>query len=242
MQPTTSKLLLATLVALAPTHAQEPEREPPLFPQPQGSMRISVSNEGLDHAELVRSFAQATGLNIVVGHAVAEQLRQLPVALIDDLELPPDQVYPVVESMLVAAGFCLSEIGNGAPHVYMLIPTASSSRTPTMSKARLVDAEDIHRYRDHPAVLVRTALTLTIDARQLTNALRSLLVDPNLQSAVPLGDTNTLVLTGLGREVAELCDVLRRADAAHVEALAESARQRAEAGAVEEAEGAAEDE
>ena len=219
MQLTAAILCLAASAAFVPS-GQEADSPTEIFPQPKGSLVIQSGGEGMNHADLARAFAEVTGLNIVLSSEASKELQALPVEVLGDLEIPPNQVYPVIESMLIEAGFYLAEIGNGAPHVYMLRSTRSNGRAAT-SKARLVDSDRIDEYRDHPAVLVRTVLHLSLDARQLTNSLRSLLTDSNMQAAIPIGNSNSLALVGTGRDVAEFTTLLRDADAAHVRAMEE---------------------
>jgi len=229
MQTTLATTMLALLTTLASSAAQEPEaaKAALAFPRPTEGISIRSGGEGMNHLQLARVFSDVTGLNLVLSSEAAHELEGRPVQLLGDFEIPPSQVYPVVESMLLEAGFYLSEIGNGAPHVYMLRSIEASRRVTPKNNARFVDADHIQAYRDHPAVIVQTVLHLEMDARQLTNSLRSLLTDANTQAAIPVGMTNSIVLVGYGRDVAELADLLLDADAVHRARMEEEAEARA---------------
>jgi hypothetical protein len=61
-------------------------------------------------------------------------------------------------------------------------------------------------------VLAQTVLDLNgIDARALSNAMRALIVDQNVQQILPLGKADQLLLLGSGRQVADWAGMLRDA-------------------------------
>ena len=72
--------------------------------------------------------------------------------------------------------------------------------------------EDLDKFADQVATPITTVLHLDIDARQLTNSLRSLMTDTNSQSAIPVGNTNSVILQGFASNVASLARILRLVD------------------------------
>jgi len=210
-----SWIAAAALVACAtnaPGASTHPATPREVFPQPTAPIVLS-SSEPMDYESLVAAFSASTGLTIVTDRESREQLSGTPVELFGDVELPPGEVYPVVESMLAAEGFLLTRVGSGgSPHVFRLF--SADSRRLARSDATIVAAEDLPAYEQHPAVLITTFVHLeAMDARQLTNSLRSLLTDTNTQSAIPVGNTNVLILSGRGRDVVQLARALLEVDA-----------------------------
>ncbi|MCP3993703.1 MAG: hypothetical protein GY722_01360, partial [bacterium] len=77
-----------------------------------------------------------------------------------------------------------------------------------------IPGEDIATYADHHALLVSTVIPVeNIDARQVSNSLRVMTRDSNIEQMVPVGDSNAVYLHGRASDVAMRANIIRRGDA-----------------------------
>jgi hypothetical protein len=127
--------------------------------------------------------------------------------------IEPGHVYPWVETLLVQHGFMLGSPTNAEPPIVAVMshgPGGAGARP-----ALAIDAKDLEFCRSHPAVLVSTTLQLPhVDVRTLANSLRGIAGDAQFSGILPVGNTNSLFLTGTGAWLADTADLLRRVDAA----------------------------
>ncbi len=85
-----------------------------------------------------------------------------------------------------------------------------SARQSARQHAAFVPVEQIEVYADHPARLITTTLELEwTDVRTLSNSLRTMLTDANTQQIIPVGSSNSVILTGFCPNVVDLVRMLR---------------------------------
>lgn len=184
-----------------------------MFPPPRSGISLPAGEAGgVSLERLVAEFERATGMRLVVGGETRAQIARTPCGLQGPLEIPASEVYPLVEGLLAQSGFVLLPLHAREPRVAVLESLTGAARGTVRNSAWTVDESDTDLLVDHPAVLVQTVLDLNgIDARALSNAMRSLIVDQNVQQILPLGKADQLLLLGSGRQVAGWAAMLREA-------------------------------
>jgi len=171
---------------------------------------------GLSLRDVMDEFARVTGLVVIVDEDSGMWLwgragRLYPVAASTTVAVPRDRVYPFVEALLRVQECVLLDVHDVEPRTVRVVSLKSEHRRWVLREAFFVPIERIETYRDHPALLVTTLLTLPdVDARHLANCLHALLTDENTQSVVPVG-SNTVELTAFGPQVCNVVDMLRTA-------------------------------
>jgi len=76
-----------------------------------------------------------------------------------------------------------------------------------------VPAEELEAWSDRSAVLITTVLNMpNTDVRTLSNSMRTMLTDANTQQIIPVGNSNSLILTGFGSDVVALARMLEIVD------------------------------
>ncbi len=184
-----------------------------MFPPARVGLSLPAGEAGgVSLERLIAEFERATGLRLVVGGETRAQVARTPCGLQGPLEIPAAEVYPLVEGLLAQSGFVLLPLHAREPRVAVLENLTGAARNSVRNSAWTVDESEVHLLVDHPAVLVQTVLDLNgIDARALSNAMRSLIVDQNVQQILPLGKADQLLLLGSGRQVAGWAGMLRDA-------------------------------
>lgn len=209
-------LLAATLLlALAPVpSAPIPSAPIPsapgahlAFPTPSDAIQIQ---KDLSMSSLIDLYSQATGQACLYNDETRNYLQQSTVGLNGSLTVPPDRFQEVFEAILNQNDFLLAVVCTEAPRIVKITSLNTGARVSVRSEAVFVPVEDLALMRSHPAMLLTTVVDLPrLDVRQLANAMRTMLVDANTQQMLPAGNTNSLVLTGRGAELASTVEMLR---------------------------------
>ena len=209
---------LAAALSLSP--APKTSAAEGLFPLPQAG--ITVGAEGsMTYAELVERFCDSTGIDLLLGPGVLAQLEQTSVEALRPLEVPPGEVYSVVETMLVSHGFFLEPVDDGP--ILRLVNAAQ------LQFGLFVHEDELDGLRGHPALTVWTVVSSrSIDARQLGNSLRIMMTD-GVTAAFAAGNTNAMILRGCAGDVADLRRLIHTASASQDRQLAPDPDTRAEA-------------
>ncbi len=178
-----------------------------LLPTPSGPLDLSVAqgaNLSLD--ELLRRLSKVSGVTFSPSAPVAERLRNASVSLSQDKRITAAEVYPWIESILQQNGFTLAVLeGGSAPLVGVYSNSVPGQNAPAFN----LEADQVAECRAHPAFLFTVVLTLPhTDVRSLGNSLRILSPDTQSGGVIPVGTTNSIILTGNGRQVADLAAML----------------------------------
>jgi type II secretory pathway component GspD/PulD (secretin) len=185
----------------------------PLLPAPSGPLDVSAAaGAHLSLDELLARLSKLTGVTFSMDERVRGLLLHSSVALSQEKRVPVADVYPWVESILQQNGYSLAVLKSGeSPLVGVYSPIGGS---PSQPPSLAVDADHMDECRMHPALLVTTTVHLPhTDVRTLGNSLRAITSDPSAGSGIiPVGNTNSVILTGTGRNVADLVAMLRTID------------------------------
>lgn len=219
--------LAVTLIlgSLALSLAAPAQREGEPFPMPSDGFVIPAPDRdahqgGWTLERLVEEFALATGEHLVWTQEAAGLLRAQTIGLDRELTVPPQDVYQVVEALLVYHRFVLIDLRREEPRMMGVASLDTAARNIARSSARYVPREELATWTEHPAILVHTTVHLPhLDVRTLTNAMRSMVTDPNTSGALPILPSNNLVLYGFGPWVTDQVELLERMDRAAAEAV-----------------------
>jgi hypothetical protein len=187
--------------------------DPSILPPASGPLDVSVAGGGkLTLEELLGRLSKLTGVTFSMQDQVGGQMKQTAVVLSQEKRVAAEDAYPWVEALLLQNGYSLGVLDNGAsPLVGVYMTTMPGSGRPS---AISIDSDRIDECRVHPALMFTTVLHLPhTDVRTLGNSLRGIASDPmNQQGILPVGNTNSVILQGTGRIVADLVAMLRTID------------------------------
>jgi hypothetical protein len=217
---------LSTPLQKSPEHDKAPTSVSDPFPMPSAGISITIApREEMKLDKLLDEFARVTGQNLLITRETRAVVQSTPTGLFKTVEVPPQEVYPFVESILVQNDFALFVLSDREPRMLAVWSlTQGQSRASPRNSAVYVPVKDIASYARHPAILVTTMIDLpNTDVRTLSNSMRTMFTDANTQQIIPVGNSNSLIITGFGSSVANLvamlrdCDEMARRDAAEVE-------------------------
>ena len=164
-------------------------------------------------AALVESFSAASGTHFVASKETEQVLAVSRVGLTRPLEVAPDRAWELFETLLVESDFVIAPLMRGEPRVFGLYSLNSQQRNSLRNRALIVGPDEVAAYARHPALLVTTVVELSsTDVRTLSNSMRTMFTDANTQQIIPVGNSNSLIVTGFGPAVADIVAMLRTAD------------------------------
>ncbi len=181
------------------------------FPTPSAGMTIpAYEADGWTMEQLLGEYARLTDQRLMIREDTRALLKQARVPLGEALTIAPETLHAVVETILIESDFVLSIAREANPRILSVSSMQNAARSNVRERACFVPADQLEAWRDHPAILVTTVLTLdSVDVRVLTNSMRAMLTDANTQQLIPVGNTHSLLLTGFAPQVADLVEMLR---------------------------------
>jgi hypothetical protein len=228
IQTILSAVLAGCAVAPAAQMDLAPLAQDPLqFPSPKSSLRIAAATAegGPSLADLLRDFGQVSGLSLSASPEVSLALQHYPVGMLQAVEVPPAEVYSFVESLLVDRGIVLAVLHAGEPR--MLGIYQPGRQPPTTIPSVSVPSDQSDLCAAHPAIAVRTLLHLEwTDVRALANSMRA--VSAMGSNIVPIGNSNSVLVEGPGRWVADMAKVMKQANELEREAMERLKKQQEE--------------
>jgi hypothetical protein len=174
----------------------------------QGGLETSLD-------QLIGMLAEATGIQFAIDPTTRAELQKTSAGLSSPISVPPDEAWRWVEGLLVHTRFQLGMISNRPPQLLGVYSTPRQNEQPRPRPVFIGEGE-LALCIEHPAFLYSVVLDLPhVDVRQLGNSLRGLGADPSgAQSVIPVGNTNSVILTGAGGDVATLAAMMRQVEEA----------------------------
>jgi len=214
---------MPTLALLSPALVAACVSTPLLRSAPQGGDPFPVPREGLSIeigskdqtslAVLLDEFSRVTGQNLLVAKDLRDSLQASTTGLNRSVKIPPEEVYPFVEAILVQNDLFLGLLSEREPRLLAVESLSRQRRQPVRSSATFVDVAEIQRWARHPAFLVTTTLDMPhTDVRTLSNSMRVMFSDANTQQIIPVGNSNSLIVTGFGSDVSRIAATLQAID------------------------------
>jgi len=200
-----------------------------LFPAPTAGLQVAIG-EGTDMKlpKLLEEFSKVTGVALLMDAETRVDVAKCSTGLNRSLDVPAAEVYPVVETILLHNGFGLVPVHDRDPRIASVVST-SGNLGGLRGSAVFVSARDLEVYSRHPAVFVTTIVDMPhTDVRTLSNSMRTMFTDANTQQVIPVGNTNTLILTGFAGNLANVVRMLQVAEESSARAVAEDEKRRAE--------------
>jgi len=169
--------------------------------------------KGVTLEQFIKLCQEVTGTNFVYTQETAGLLKSTTIKMLGSKEVPKDDFYSFFQIIMIIHKFVCSEIGPKHLGVVVVTSLESAARNNLKGDALYIEPEEIEDYADHPATLVSAVLHLpNLDVRILTNALRGLTTDPNTMNVVPVPESNSVIMTGFGSNIAGLARMLRLMD------------------------------
>jgi general secretion pathway protein D len=205
-------------VASTPT-AQDPAQQGKVpFIQEVGDFYIINidETEGVDLESLTKMCQVATGKNFVYDEATKQELANKKARMFGEKRVPKDDFYSFYQILMFIHGFTLTKVGPDHLAVYLvqtIQPVQGRGAGNLQNEPVYVDPDDLDQWADQVATKVITVLHLPhTDVRTIGNSLRQLMNDQTGSSILPVGTTNSVVLTGFASTVASHARILRLVD------------------------------
>jgi general secretion pathway protein D len=133
--------------------------------------------------------------------------------------VPKADFYSFFQIMMVINDFVCSRIGPEHISVVLISSTNVAGKGNPRKDARQVMPSEVEGYADQPATLITTVIDLpNTDVRTLSNSLRQMFSDQQTQQIIPVGNSNSLIITGFGSDVASIVKMLKFVDDASAKA------------------------
>jgi len=203
--PIALSLLLSTSMLVPAQHTSQLD----LFPPAATGLTIPANEpDGWTLDRLLKEYGDITDQHFIIRDDTRAQLNQQRVPLGEALMVAPENVHSVVETLMVESDFAFSLAREGNPRL-ISVESMRGNRLGLRQSAGYVPVDELAGWREHPAFLVHTVLTLEYtNVRTLTNSMRAMLTDANTQQIIPVGNSNSLILTGFGPHVESLARML----------------------------------
>jgi general secretion pathway protein D len=214
-----------------PAPAQAPARgAAPAAAGAQGSMPnvvevgdyivISVDETGTDSIDLqwlTKVCELYTGIVFTYDDTTSTALSNAKVRLIGTKRVPKSEIYSFYQILMFIHGYILTRVGPDPLSIVLVQPVAPTGNRPNnvRNESVYLTPDELEAYASQVATQVVTVLHLPhTDVRQLGNSLRGLTADPTgAQNVTPVGNTNSVILTGFASSVASLARILKLVDA-----------------------------
>jgi general secretion pathway protein D len=163
----------------------------------------------------VKICQETTGLNFTYTDETKGALNKARLRMFGQKRIPKTDFYSFFQIMMIINDFVCSRIG--PEHLSVIVISSlvqGGQRGGTLrNEAVYVFSEEIDRYADQPATLVTTVIDLpNTDVRTLSNSMRTMFTDANTQQIIPVGNSNSLIITGFGSNFASIVKMLRFVD------------------------------
>ncbi len=143
------------------------------------------------------------------------------------VELVPQAAWSFIETLLLGNDLLLIVHRREAPCLVAVVSsTLAKSRMNLKQGSLWLEREELDFLEQRPAVLA-TSLVRTphLNARQLVNSLRGLMMDIAIQGMVPAGGSRLVILISPGGVLLDLVKTVEEMDAAQAERLADEQRE-----------------
>ncbi|MEM9381059.1 MAG: secretin N-terminal domain-containing protein [Planctomycetota bacterium] len=208
---------LVTAALLLAPQSTAPAQEAPMFPAASNPFTFEVSDDapGMNYHELVRAYGELTGLHFTFDEETSQLLKNQRVLLDRSVTVPAEEVTTFIESLLVQGKFCLAPLKARGTKLIRVSSLMTAARNNLRASAAFLAPDQVEIARAHPAMLFTTTISVpNLDARQVSNSLRTLITDANTHQLLPAGNANSLVIVGFGSQLMATYDTLKLIDAA----------------------------
>lgn len=198
------------------------------FPEPSGPMTLSLdaTSDPLSYGTLMDQYAELTG-QLVTLSANAKDLAGELVPLERSVMVPTADVQTTFECLLAIGHFVLVPIKRDGARLVEVRSLRTLDNATVKQTATFLEPDEVHLAEQHPAMLFTTVVAMpSTETRFLCNALRTMLIDANVQSILPAGESNAVVVTDTGPALARWVRLLENVEAASAASYRSGALQR----------------
>lgn len=205
--------LAAPASAPAPTSTQEG----PLFAPARKAMVLAGGGEDavMTYYDLVEQYESLTDQVALFTEDTKNVLRQRPLPANGELSIAPDRVQLAFESLMRSGDFVVIPPKTLDIPVFEIVNLSGMGRSNIRSRTTMIDSGQLDLADAHPAVLFTVSIDLpNTDVRQLSNSMRTMITDANVQQMLPAGNSHSMVLVGFGDQIGGFARTLRLIDEA----------------------------
>jgi general secretion pathway protein D len=172
--------------------------------------------DALTLEQFVKHCQEVTGFNFTYTQETAATLGRIPLRMYGSKIIPKNDFYPFFQIMMIINEFVCTKIG--PEHLAVILiqstqPQAGRGQGGPRKDALYVFPEDLDKFTDQPAVPITTVVDLPhTNVRDLSNSMRQMFTDPQSQQIIPVGNSNSLIITGFGSNVVSIVKMLRFVD------------------------------
>ncbi len=183
----------------------------PLFAVPETGMLIKGGPEGqLSLRAFLREFGSITGETFLYDPETAQLLDSATPGLDRDIRVDATDMYGVMQDLLVQNRFVLVDVRRQAPRLLRVVAVQSRVGQLLRGWAKFVPEDELDAYAANTAMLVTTSMHLpNLNENDVSNRLRVLTVDNNLERITAVPGTQQVILTGPAAQVGEWARLLR---------------------------------
>ena len=199
-------------VEVTPTLVQESDS---LFPSATEDLAIAWPADGEKPTmlDVIVQYGRLTGQRISYQSDTESMLRTIRVPLDRPTTVPASEIQGFIESLMISSDFVMTIQRAADPRIVGVYSLQTAQRNMIRTRALPVKSNDVEMLRSHPAMLFTTAVDLpNTDVRQVSNSMRTMITDANTQQMIPAGNSNTMVITGYGPQVAAMIEQLELID------------------------------
>jgi hypothetical protein len=205
VEPTTSAPAPAPVLAA-------PNLQESFLPLPSDSTTLSIES-GTSLRSLVEQMGTLTGVLFRSDAETWGMLESLPCGLDRATQVESGDAWRFVNDLLLSNGMHLTGLRTDGPYLLEILSQHNRSNSFARTRAVLVDVDALPSLSDYSAMIVETQVSFeAADARQVSNSLRSLISDHNSSMMLPVGDTNSVMVTGPLNQVQRITTIMREAD------------------------------
>jgi hypothetical protein len=215
LAPSAPTAVLSAPDGALPIDVAQGAREAPaaLFPNPERGMLVRGGEGQVSLREVLRDFGSIAGETFLYDAETAQLLEAQKPGLDHDIQVAPEDMYSVLQSLLSEMRFALIDVRRQEPRLLKVVAVESRAGQRLRSSARFVPESALASYARNSALLVTTSVVLpNLEEIPLSSNLRSLIVDSNLERIVPVHGSRQLVLTGPAAQVGQWVEMLRELD------------------------------
>ncbi len=185
-----------------------------LFPAPEMGLQVSEL-KSKTISDVLAEFSAITGELLMYSAETEAALAARSTQLLADLDVQPENVYSVMQDILIQNDFALVDVRRQDPRILGIKDLKSSERASIRESARFVPISRLDDYSNDSALIISTVFALQdLDVRTTGSSLRQLVVDPSTMQIVPIPGGNQLLMTGFAREIHRIAQILTSLDSA----------------------------
>jgi len=200
--------------------AQDPAQGQPHI-QERGDYYIlnfdeSGGAEAMTLEQFVKLCQTVTNLNFTYGPDTAAQLSKISLRMFGQKSIPKGDFFQFFQIMMIINDFVCTKVGPDHLAVWLIQSTTPGGRGATTPRQnQYVMESDLDQFADQPAVQITTVVDLpNTNVRDLSNSMRQMFQDPQSQQIIPVGQSNSLIITGYGSNVVSIVRMLKFVDEA----------------------------